>query len=726
MRAIRCDRLGYSVHFRKITKGFLSASLCICIQIAAYARKAEPSNRQYLTAASIISLSLEQAKLGGPVLLRGVVTQAVSAGITVQDRTSGIWVYTEDWDRFSQGDLVEVRGAVGPGLFSPAVIASSVRKIGRAALPKPKVVGFRELSSGIDDSQFVSVTGVVRSMGISNVASKSQRVWLKVGMPGGNVIATFRDASKAEARRLIDAVVRIDAAAMCTKNQNMQIIAATLSAGSMDNLTILRPPPADLFAGRIVPIGRLMQFQSGTDYFTRVRIAGTVTYYQPGENLILEDAGRALLVHTPQEGDVHLGDRLEAVGFPAPSDSGPILDDAIFRDTGSGVPLKPVPTKISDISSGATRYELVSVLGHLVRRVDEPSSVVLVLQDGPSLLLAELAKNDALASPLKVEEGSTIRVSGIILLDVQGTWNYGIPSASNIRYKLMVRSPDDVQLVTPPTWWTSTHLVYIALIFAVLTLGSLALLGYSRVEQWKLQAVLEERERLANEIHDTLAQSFAGIGFQIQAIRRAIPSGLSNLESQVELARDLVRHSHKEARQSIEPLRLDEPDNIDLLPALEACAKKMVGGSPVEIAATVRGHARTLPPHIAEALLRIGQEAIANAVRHADPHHLEIVLAYENNTVHLRIVDDGVGFVVRGDLLGFGLRGMRKRAAAIAAKLAIVSQPGRGTQVDVTLPLPPAGTLGSITSIIMRICKRPTERLSNVDNEQHIHSNTNC
>jgi signal transduction histidine kinase len=210
------------------------------------------------------------------------------------------------------------------------------------------------------------------------------------------------------------------------------------------------------------------------------------------------------------------------------------------------------------------------------------------------------------------------------------------------------------------------------------------------MQRWQLQAMLAERERLANDIHDTLAQSFAGIGFQLQAIRRAIPQSLSSVTQQVDLAQSLVRHSHKEARRSIEPLRPESTEDIELLPSLNKCAHKMVEGGNVIVSLTVTGKPRTIPSRVKHTLLRIGQEAIANSVRHANPSNIELLLNYKGNTVTLTVRDDGSGFIKSGDLLGFGLRGMRRRAAGISADLDIKSQPGSGTSITATVRLPPA------------------------------------
>jgi signal transduction histidine kinase len=266
----------------------------------------------------------------------------------------------------------------------------------------------------------------------------------------------------------------------------------------------------------------------------------------------------------------------------------------------------------------------------------------------------------------------------------------------------MLRSPDDVQEIQPPSWWTATHLFYLIAVLGILMFIFFALALYERMDRWRLQAVLNERERLAHEIHDTLAQSFAGIGFQMQAIRRAIPDELPQLREQVDLARALVRHSHKEARRSIQPIHFETPQNADLMGALQSSARRMVDGGLVEVAVTTTGHSHPLPEKVTDALLHIGQEAIANSVRHADPKHLTLILTYEKSSVQLVIGDDGCGFEESGALLGFGLRGMRRRAAAVSAKLDIVSSPGAGTQVTVICPLPSSHLVNSLFKKLSR------------------------
>jgi signal transduction histidine kinase len=684
--------------------------LLVCALLCCRGLAAKPASEpvEYRAALDILALSQTQTAQGTPVVLRGVVTQSIVLGFTLQDSTAGIWVYTGDWGRFSQGDLLEVHGVVCPDLFSPAVRALSIRDLGRAPLPRPRPVSYREISSGDVDAQFVSITGEVRSMGVRSGNTTMKSTMLKIALPDGIVDADFKSANANDLRALVGAVVRIDAAAMCSKNANRQISSATLSVASLQNLTVLKAAPPDLFDLPLMPLEQLMQYRSGTNYFRRVRVAGTITYFLPGESLILQNGSQALLVRTAQAGGLQPGDQVEVVGTPRQP-----IQDRSSRTHSFGAwaaarrcsrALQPSPA----ISSGTSRYNLLSVTGLLVRRVEEPGRVVFLVQEGSSLLLAELDKNHLSPAVQRIQEGSTICTSGIAMLDVEGTWNYGVAEASAVRAKLLLRSSADIQLIQPPSWWTTAHVIYLAVALALLMLASLALSASSRIEQWKLRAVLEERERLAQEIHDTLAQSFAGIAFQLQAVRRALLNGLPALRAQVDLSLNLVRHSHKEARQSIEPLHSKDADAVDLLQALDGLARKMVEACNVEVSASMCGEARLLPPRVSAALLRIGQEALANAIRHADPQHIEIILSYEPKTVCLRVIDDGSGFTMSGDLLGFGLRGMRKRAAAISAKLAVTSQPGKGTRVEARAPAPPLLSVLATLKKAFHILRRTT------------------
>jgi signal transduction histidine kinase len=164
----------------------------------------------------------------------------------------------------------------------------------------------------------------------------------------------------------------------------------------------------------------------------------------------------------------------------------------------------------------------------------------------------------------------------------------------------------------------------------------------------------------------------------------------TELREHLDLASELVRTSHDEARRSISALRSETVEKLGLLQALKECVARIANGGPMEVRVISLGGGdpRSIPPATADALYRIGQEAIANAVRHAEASKLVISLVYQPAVWRLLIEDDGKGFAMDGTSVSFGIRGMGKRAESIGASLNLCSSPGEGTLVEVIAPQP--------------------------------------
>jgi signal transduction histidine kinase len=220
-----------------------------------------------------------------------------------------------------------------------------------------------------------------------------------------------------------------------------------------------------------------------------------------------------------------------------------------------------------------------------------------------------------------------------------------------------------------------------------LTAALLIQLSYFRFTSWKTNTINRERERLAHEIHDTMAQGFAGIGYQIQGIRTTIVRGESfdplSIADQLNVAYQLVRTCHEEASRTIALLGLSSPQiQHDLLGVLVDIAWKAARNN-VDTIAELHGDAIPLNLRLADALLHIGREAIANALNHGDPTVLRIQLKFEQDSVELVIEDNGRGFQYSKEAEGFGILGMQKRARGIGSTMNICSTPGQGTRVRV-------------------------------------------
>jgi signal transduction histidine kinase len=230
---------------------------------------------------------------------------------------------------------------------------------------------------------------------------------------------------------------------------------------------------------------------------------------------------------------------------------------------------------------------------------------------------------------------------------------------------------------------------------ALVLLCGLVFLGFRlRVRQIgsRFALVLEERARLAREIHDTLAQGFVGIRSQLDAVALSMPDDGSPARQYLEMARRMARHSLTEARRSMMDLRASVLQDVDLAAALEAGARTWTAGLPVEVSAAVTGEKRPIPQETEQQLLRIAQEAVANIIKHAGASRIEIQLQREPKLLRLRIVDNGRGFEERDAFAAhgghFGLIGMRERAERLGGELHLASRPGEGTQVEASVPLP--------------------------------------
>ena len=251
--------------------------------------------------------------------------------------------------------------------------------------------------------------------------------------------------------------------------------------------------------------------------------------------------------------------------------------------------------------------------------------------------------------------------------------------------------------------------------------AELAAADLAVAEHQSQAAVLEERTRMAREIHDTLAQGFAGIVTQLDAAEAALanipklasPENLpatqlqwDKAQARIGKARELARESLVEARQSVAALRSSPvkitPEGSEPAPVSEALAHLLtqkVQGTNIKSRYVLEGIPCPLTTDAAHCLLRVGQEAVANALAHAQAEEIAVELAFDTQEVCLRVRDNGRGFDPEllspdvSEAQRFGITGMRERAEQASGRLVILSRLREGTEVELTLPIfcdPPA------------------------------------
>jgi signal transduction histidine kinase len=200
-------------------------------------------------------------------------------------------------------------------------------------------------------------------------------------------------------------------------------------------------------------------------------------------------------------------------------------------------------------------------------------------------------------------------------------------------------------------------------------------------------AILEERNRMARDIHDTLAQGFTGVIIQLEAVEDAIACcRRKEANEHLHRAGDLARRSLNEARRSVHALRPQALQGANFWEALKGLIKNTTAGTALHTTFNVRGKMRHLPLAWQENLLHIGQEALTNALKYAHPRNFETRLTFNTKELRLGLRDDGDGFKVKDRHDGFGLEGMRERVEQMGGTLKIRSARGKGTDVLVTLP----------------------------------------
>ena len=211
-------------------------------------------------------------------------------------------------------------------------------------------------------------------------------------------------------------------------------------------------------------------------------------------------------------------------------------------------------------------------------------------------------------------------------------------------------------------------------------------------EQSRDAAVLEERNRMARDIHDTLAQGFTGVIVQLEAAEDAIACcRRKEANEHLQRAGELARHSLSEARRSVHALRPQALQKRNFWEALKGTIRNTTARTTLHTTFHVRGKLRDLPLVWQENLLHIGQEALTNALKHARPHSFETRLTLNTKELRLEFGDDGDGFKVKARHDGLGLAGMRERVEQMGGTFSISSARGNGTKIVVTLPYPPLG-----------------------------------
>ena len=404
-------------------------------------------------------------------------------------------------------------------------------------------------------------------------------------------------------------------------------------------------------------------------------IRGVVTL--SASDLYLQDATAGILVRKKSSYKLNVGDFVEVTGLAHADLYRTTMAARTVQLLWDGAPVPPISITSSQAVSGAYDARFVEIESLVTaNRLDPDGGRVLTLSDGVQSFDAIVPRGSSQRADMPAR-GSYVRVRGIC--------TRGSEAQSDAKpFAIVLRSSDDLHVLAGPPWWNLWHigLLFVAALALVFTLQFVVL----HLQRWKNETITRERERLAHEIHDSMAQSFAGVGYQIQGIRKTLLAGTElnrgRLSDQLTLAYQLVRRSHEEASRTIAMLSPAYPALREDLPATLAEAARRIAGDDIAIQLESEGEKYPLPLVVANGFYHIGREAIVNAVNHAHPSRIVITLSFLKDQVALTIADNGCGFDFSPAKAGFGILSMQKRARDFGGTLKITSSDQAGTKVQ--------------------------------------------
>lgn len=409
-----------------------------------------------------------------------------------------------------------------------------------------------------------------------------------------------------------------------------------------------------------------------------VRVRGVVTLTDP---LYVQDATGGIAASMLSSALLNLGDEVELFGRAVTTGAAPVFEVSGVRLLWDRTPFVPASITFTQAASGAFEGSLIESHGRLLSKtVSADGMIALELEDRAQRFNVAVVQglSNSIFKSWKI--GSELRVRGVCSVR-------SASKAEEVPFYILPRSVADIEVIAGPPWNSGWRLVY--LIAIAISLIICLVYIYLKAERWRMRAILQERERLALEMHDTLTQSFAGVGFHLQSMRKGLRElGLvpAPLMHKLDAACEMTAHTHREASARISTLHSATKKDGDLLTLLRRSTLAMLNGSDLPITLHRSGEPRHISMAVYDALFRIGSEAAANVLHHSGATEMKLTLHYDHKMVRLIIADNGSGIYANEEKKGMGLQSMVTRGASVGAIVNIQSAAGQGTVVSVTAP----------------------------------------
>lgn len=449
---------------------------------------------------AIHALSNAQASHQLPVSFEATVTyyRAYERTLFVQDGDIGIYVQPRTPIQLAPGDRVHIEGTTHES-FRPFIAAATLKLLHHDALPRPVRATYDGLIRANFDCRLVTVRAVVRNADLV-LSSDVPNISVQMRTEGGAIDAVIDSDDIAAVKQMLDAEVELTGAASGHFDGKMQVTGILLHANSLSAIKVIKPASRDPWDLPVTHMDEILSAYHVNNTSQRVRVHGTVTYYQPGSAVVLQNGSRSIWVMTHSSEPLKIGDQADAIGFPGLHDGFLTLMGGEIHDAATASPIKPRSVIWSELATSHYLFDLVSTEGVVVAENRSASQDEYVLDSGGSLLSAiyrHPAKRSTASTPLppmkQIPIGSKVRVTGICLMGASNPFDAQVP------FDILMRSPDDVLAIAAPSWLNVGNLTRIIGVLLIIVL----LVG---VWGWTLLAKVKRQTAAITANSETIAK----------------------------------------------------------------------------------------------------------------------------------------------------------------------------------------------------------------------------
>jgi diguanylate cyclase (GGDEF)-like protein len=456
------------------------------------------------TIRAIQDLNHAQAAQGLPVDLEGIVTYYNPKDVDLFLQQDGHAVYVQAGLRLpvTAGDRVRVQGKTRDS-FRTDLLADRVTVLGRGELPPPPEADFNSLVTARLDCMRVTVHAVVRSADIVEDGDRHD-LYMHLMMDGGSVDASLVGADEAGLSDLIDAEVELTGVVAGRFDSKSQMIGVLIQLQSKDGIRILRRAAQTPESLPLTPMDEVLSGYHVRDETRRIRVRGTVTYFEPGSAIVLQNGSKSLWVNTQHEQPVKIGMQADVTGFPNAENRGSLtMSLGQITQLDQQTPVAPRPVTEQDLAAGSYEFSLIMTEGRVLTTVRGAAQDEYVLTANGHVFPAIVHHMDgASAGTMKdIPAGSMVQVTGISMV------SYGSnPYQGPVSFSVLMRSFDDIAVVASPSWISVRNLAWLIGALVVLVLAF-------AVRQWTLErkvhrqtATLASRSEAKAELERRMAQ----------------------------------------------------------------------------------------------------------------------------------------------------------------------------------------------------------------------------